>query len=328
MKKLKKKNKEAFIDKSKGYIYILKHDVTHEYLVAAYNELLKEGEIVIAETNYGLDHHYVVGRAHDLLTIYKSSCNCDSAQVTDVDFDENSYSQNIPSSLLYIQRVASAEDKIMMEENRSREAEVKRVVIERANYYKLDMKYLMSHFLTANQRLMIYFSAEKRIDFRDLVRDLGSHFKMRIELRQLKPREMSRLVGGLGICGRNFCCKYIKNCLSDSISLKMAKEQNLSLNTVKISGPCGRLLCCIAYEYDIYLEEKKYYPNSGHKVLVGKDLMKVSDINIINSMVHLVADKRKDKNIQFDNLNVPFSSLEQKENQWKVSDSYYNELLV
>lgn len=130
------------------------------------------------------------------------------------------------------------------------------------------MKLFSAKYMFDEKRLMFYFTAENRIDFRTFVKDLASVFKTRIELRQVSQREEAKMTGGLGICGCQQCCvSYLEQL--DSVSIKMAKDQNLSLNTVKISGNCGKLLCCLAYEYETYKELKKNFPKEGAAVKVN-----------------------------------------------------------
>ena len=127
----------------------------------------------------------------------------------------------------------------------------------------LEMKLVSAHYLLDEQKILFFFTAENRVDFRELVKDLVSVFKMRIELRQIGVRDEARVVGGLGICGRALCCNAITDKLRP-VSIKMAKEQNLTLNSMKISGPCGRLLCCLSYEFDVYREARQTLPVHGH----------------------------------------------------------------
>ena len=126
----------------------------------------------------------------------------------------------------------------------------------------LEMKLVSAHYLLDEQKILFLFTAENRVDFRELVKDLVAVFKMRIELRQIGVRDEARVVGGVGICGRALCCNAITDKLRP-VSIKMAKEQNLTLNSMKISGPCGRLLCCLSYEFDVYRRRASRCPPWG-----------------------------------------------------------------
>ncbi len=151
-------------------------------------------------------------------------------------------------------RVATPEDEKHRLANEEKETEAYNLCLSKIEERRLDMKLVDVEFTFDNSKLLFYFTAEGRVDFRDLVKDLASVFRTRIELRQIGIRDEAKLLGGLGVCGRPFCCASF---LPDfvQVSIKMAKEQNLSLNAAKISGACGRLMCCLRYEYDTYCEE-------------------------------------------------------------------------
>ena len=138
------------------------------------------------------------------------------------------------------------------------------------------MKLISVHFLIEEPKALFFFSSETRVDFRELVKDLVYVFKMRIELRQIGVRDESRITGGLGVCGRPYCCHAISDKLPP-VSIKMAKEQNLSLNSMKISGQCGRLLCCLSYEYGWYAEARKKLPNEGLHLAYDGVNFKITD---------------------------------------------------
>ncbi len=163
-------------------------------------------------------------------------------------------SENIVQPLRPIVRLATKEDIAHNEENSKKEAEAFRVCIDKIAAHKLEMKLVDAQYTFDNSKLIFYFTSAGRVDFRDLVKDLASVFRTRIELRQIGIRDEAKLMGGLGICGRPLCCA---SHLSDfvQVSIKMAKEQGLSLNSTKISGTCGRLMCCLNYEYSTYQDE-------------------------------------------------------------------------
>jgi len=156
-------------------------------------------------------------------------------------------------------RAATEEDIIHHKENETKEIEAFNVCVEKIAEHKLSMKLIDVEYTFDNNKLLFYFTHEGRVDFRDLVKDLASIFRTRIELRQIGIRDEAKIMGGLGVCGRPFCCHAF---LGDfvQVSIKMAKEQNLSLNSSKISGSCGRLMCCLRYEYDVYEEELRKTP--------------------------------------------------------------------
>nr|WP_275045655.1 regulatory iron-sulfur-containing complex subunit RicT [Flexistipes sinusarabici] len=152
-----------------------------------------------------------------------------------------------------ILRKATEEDLNKLEENRKEEQKTFEICKEMINSHRLQMKLLKSEYTLDRTRLTFYFTAEGRIDFRQLVRDLAREFKTRIELRQVGVRDATKILGGFGICGKEFCCSTFLRKF-DNISIKMAKDQNLILNPGKISGVCGRLMCCLMYEKDLYEE--------------------------------------------------------------------------
>ena len=158
-----------------------------------------------------------------------------------------------------VMRRATAEDKKHNQENKAREAEAFRICGEKIAHHGLDMKLVEAQYTFDNSKLLFYFTSAGRVDFRELVKDLASVFRTRIELRQIGIRDEAKLMGGLGACGRPLCCATF---LSDfgQVSIKMAKEQNLSLNSSKISGVCGRLMCCLRYEHEAYVEEIRLTP--------------------------------------------------------------------
>ena len=156
-------------------------------------------------------------------------------------------------------RIATPSDISIYEENKRKEKEAEKICLEKIAEHKLEMKLVDVEYTFDNNKLLFYFTAEGRVDFRELVKSLASIFRTRIELRQIGIRDETKLIGGLGVCGRPFCCKKF---LDDfvQVSIKMAKEQNLSLNSQKISGACGRLMCCLRYEHELYEEELAKLP--------------------------------------------------------------------
>ena len=174
-------------------------------------------------------------------------------------------SKEIISPLKPITRIATAQDVEHYEKNRAAEADAIAVCQKKVEAHGLGMKLVGAEYTFDNSKLIFYFTCESRVDFRELVRDLASTFRTRIELRQIGIRDEAKMLGGIGVCGRKLCCA---NFLSDfvQVSIKMAKEQNFSLNSSKVSGACGRLMCCLRYEHETYEEAIKQTPPNGSVV--------------------------------------------------------------
>lgn len=170
--------------------------------------------------------------------------------------------EKLANTLKKVIRKATPKDLKQYEENKKKEPEALKICEQKIKKHKLDMRLIDVEYKFDNSKILFYFTAEGRIDFRDLVKDLASIFKTRIELRQIGVRDEVRRIGGNGICGRELCCcSFLGN--FDTVSIKMAKEQNISLNPAKISGNCGRLMCCLKYEQDVYEEKIKRLPKIG-----------------------------------------------------------------
>lgn len=171
----------------------------------------------------------------------------------------------LPEDLKKVMRKATAEDLAIKAEHELMEQQARDYCMERIRERNLPMKLINVACLFDKSKVMFYFTAENRVDFRELVKDLVQRFKLRIELRQVGARQEARMIKGLGICGREVCCASMLHNL-DRVSVKMAKEQNMSLNPEKISGLCGRLMCCLAFEYDSYVDMKKNMPKCGKMI--------------------------------------------------------------
>jgi cell fate regulator YaaT (PSP1 superfamily) len=197
-----------------------------------------------------------------------------------------------------IVRIATDKDLRSYEKNKQRENDALDVCREKVRQHSLDMKLVSAHFLSEESKVLFFFTADERVDFRSLVKDLVSVFRMRIELRQIGVRDASRVIGGLTVCGRPFCCHEITDKLRP-VSIKMAKEQNLSLNSLKISGPCGRLLCCLSYEYDFYKEEKGKLPAEGSRFKLEDTLFRVQEVNLLSRNIRLTAQDGRIKDLPF-----------------------------
>ncbi len=190
-------------------------------------------------------------------------------------------------------RLATEEDIRHMEENEARRKKAMKQCQERINAHKLDMKLVDAEYALDNSKLLFYFTADGRVDFRELVKDLASFFHTRIELRQIGVRDEAKMLGGLGICGQPLCCTQF---LSDfqPVSIKMAKEQGLSLNPTKISGTCGRLMCCLKYEQDVYEQLLKASPKMGAAVVTEEGRGVVTEVNLLAETLKVRLDKAPD----------------------------------
>lgn len=192
--------------------------------------------------------------------------------------------EDVVKPLKKIVRLATEQDIKKHEENESKKAKAMELCQEKIQKHNLEMKLIDVEYTFDNNKIIFYFTADGRVDFRELVKDLAGVFRMRIELRQIGVRDEAKLIGGIGSCGRSLCCS---SWLSDfqPVSIKMAKVQNLSLNPTKISGICGRLMCCLKYENDVYMELKKGMPDVGEQVKTPDGMGKVSDTNLLQEIV-------------------------------------------
>ncbi|MFW6329543.1 MAG: PSP1 domain-containing protein [Alkalispirochaetaceae bacterium] len=181
---------------------------------------------------------------------------------------------------------------------------------DRVVYHGLRMQLVRAHFLYDGLKLLFFFTAENRVDFRALVKDLVSHFRTRIELRQIGVREEARMSGGMGVCGRSLCCNAVSDRL-EPVSIKMAKSQNLSLNSMKISGPCGRLLCCLAYEYRFYEDARRQHPTVGCTMRCDGSSCKVVDVNYLSRKVYLSGEEGG-------YVTVPLDQVTRRDGSWEV----------
>ena len=190
-------------------------------------------------------------------------------------------------------RVATEEDKRRIAENAEKEKKAFKLCSEKIAKHKLDMKLVDVEYTFDNNKILFYFTAEGRVDFRELVKDLASVFKTRIELRQIGVRDEAKMLGGLGICGRPFCCASFLGEFQP-VSIKMAKEQGLSLNPTKISGTCGRLMCCLKYEQNAYEELIRITPRVGSYVSTSEGKGTVVEISLLTGLVKVRLDKAAD----------------------------------
>lgn len=230
-----------------------------------------QGEHVIVETARGVEYGYVV------------------LGVKEVEDDK------IIQPLKPVMRVATPEDDEKAEKNREKEKEAFKICQEKIRKHELEMKLIDAEYTFDNNKVLFYFTADGRIDFRELVKDLASVFKTRIELRQIGVRDETKILGGIGICGRPLCChSYLSDFVP--VSIKMAKEQNLSLNPTKISGVCGRLMCCLKNEQETYEELNSHLPNVGDYVTTPDGLKgEVHSLSVLRQLVKVVVNLENDE---------------------------------
>ena len=195
-------------------------------------------------------------------------------------------------------RIATEADEKTALKNREKEKEAFKICLEKIAKHKLDMKLVEAEYTFDNNKLLFYFTADGRIDFRELVKDLAAVFRTRIELRQIGVRDETKILGGIGICGRTLCCHTYLSEFAP-VSIKMAKEQNLSLNQTKISGVCGRLMCCLKNEQETYEELNRNLPGIGDVVTTPQGTTgTVQSVNVLRQMVKIVVDVNDEKEIQ------------------------------
>lgn len=234
---------------------------------------VKLGDDVIVETARGIEYGNVT--------------------MGETEIDESS----LVAPLKNIVRKATEEDTQHHKENLAKKEKAMKICHGKIIAHGLEMKLIDAEYTFDNSKVVFYFTADGRVDFRELVKDLASVFRMRIELRQIGVRDEAKMIGGVGNCGRGLCCN---TWLSDfePVSIKMAKLQNLSLNPTKISGICGRLMCCLKYENDLYVEMKKGMPNVGERVRTPDGPGIVTDVNILENLIKcrlVVEDKDGDE---------------------------------
>ena len=232
---------------------------------------IKQGDKVIVETARGVEFGSVVSGIKEVPN------------------------ETIMQPLKSVIRIATEEDKRNEERNREKEKEAFKVCLEKIREHNLDMKLINAEYTFDNNKVLFYFTAEGRIDFRDLVKDLAAVFRTRIELRQIGVRDETKIRGGIGICGRPLCCHTYLSEFAP-VSIKMAKEQNLSLNPTKISGVCGRLMCCLTNEQETYEELNSRLPAIGDYVTTPDGLKgEVQSVSVLRQLVKVVVNLDDDE---------------------------------
>lgn len=232
---------------------------------------IKQGDQVIVETARGVEFGNVVTGPKD---------------VPDED---------IMQPLKSVIRIANAEDRRNEEKNREKEKEAFQICLEKIRKHGLEMKLIDAEYTFDNNKVLFYFTADGRIDFRELVKDLAAVFRTRIELRQIGVRDETKIRGGIGICGRPLCCSTYLSEFAP-VSIKMAKEQNLSLNPTKISGVCGRLMCCLTNEEETYEELNSHLPSLGDSVTTVEGLRgEVQSVSVLRQTVKVIVTMENDE---------------------------------
>ena len=235
---------------------------------------IKRGDHVIVETARGIEYGTVV------------------SGICEVEDDK------VIQPLKPVIRIANQRDVEQEAANKVKEKEAFKICLEKIQKHNLEMKLIDAEYTFDNNKVLFYFTADGRIDFRELVKDLASVFKTRIELRQIGVRDETKIVGGIGICGRPLCChSYLSDFIP--VSIKMAKEQNLSLNPTKISGVCGRLMCCLKNEEETYEELNRRLPNIGDFVTTDDGYKgEVQSVNVLRQLVKVIVDVDDEKEIR------------------------------
>lgn len=232
---------------------------------------IEPGSYVIVETARGVEYGWVVSGPKD---------------VNDED---------VVQPLKSVIRLATDQDRRTVEKNKEKEKEAFQICQEKIQKHGLEMKLIDAEYTFDNNKVLFYFTADGRIDFRDLVKDLASVFRTRIELRQIGVRDETKIRGGIGICGRSLCCNTYLSEFS-AVSIRMAKEQNLSLNPTKISGVCGRLMCCLTNEQEIYEELNRHLPSVGDSVTTSDGLKgTVHSLSVLRKLVKVVVNLENDE---------------------------------
>lgn len=204
----------------------------------------------------------------------------------------------LTASLKPIIRVATADDTKKYEDNKKKSKRAFDICLEKIAKHKLDMKLIEAEYTFDNNKVLFYFTADRRIDFRELVKDLAAVFKTRIELRQIGVRDETKILGGIGICGRPLCCHTYLSEFAP-VSIKMAKEQNLSLNPTKISGVCGRLMCCLKNEQETYEYLNRKLPGVGDIVTLPDGMKgEVFGVNVLRQLVKVLVDVNDEKEMR------------------------------
>lgn len=276
------------------YVIVLDYCMECYYAFCELDCELKRGDLVVAETRYGLDVVRVAG------AVKNRAIPVNSKDVT------------------CIKNLANTSELKKFAENNDRVQEANKIFREKVALNGLDMRLVTSHFLVPDPKVIFFFTADTRVDFRRLVKDLVSVFKLRVELRQIASRDESKISGGIGQCGRSFCCC----CFSEkppNVSTKMARDQKFSLISQKATGPCARLMCCLAFEHEWYVNEKRRFPPKGFRFSVAGKSFVVSDINMVIGSIMVI--DQQDRVFEASPENFSY-----KNNIWKADHEYFMNL--
>lgn len=248
--------------------------------------------------NAGSSRYYEKGEfplevGHKVIVEDENGLSLGTVSVPEIEVEDDKYSE-----LKQITRMATKEDLSQYEQNKEDEKEAYRICQEKIKSRELPMKLIQAEYTFERNKLLFYFTADGRVDFRELVKDLAAVFRTRIELRQVGVRDETKFLGGIGICGREFCCQTFLTEFAP-VSIKMAKEQKLSLNPTKISGVCGRLMCCLKNEEETYEDLNRRLPIRGELVetLEGREGI-VSNVNVLKQQVSVLFEENDEKEIQ------------------------------
>ncbi len=240
---------------------------------------LYENDEVIVETVRGMEYAKVVTRSSEISK------------------------EELKHKLKPVVRKATGDDKLKYIENKEKEKKAFKICKQKIEEHKLDMSLINVEYTFDNAKVIFNFTSSDRVDFRELVKDLASIFRTRIELRQVGVRDQAKEIGALGSCGRESCCaKWMGD--FQPVSIKMAKNQNLSLNPTKISGSCGRLMCCLSYEDETYVELRKKMPKVGNKILVDGEEVPIIELDILKGLVKVKVENKEEDTYEYKWINV------------------------
>ncbi|MGI6011923.1 MAG: PSP1 domain-containing protein [Ruminococcus sp.] len=264
---------------------------------------VKTGDYVIVETARGVEYGHVVLGPKEV------------------------EEEKVVQPLKDVIRIATKKDQEKEENNRKKEKEAFEICLKKIRKHGLEMKLIDAEYTFDNNKVLFYFTADGRIDFRELVKDLAAVFKTRIELRQIGVRDETKILGGIGICGRSLCCHTYLSEFAP-VSIKMAKEQNLSLNPTKISGVCGRLMCCLKNEQETYEYLNRKLPGLGDRVVTPEGLKgEVQSVNVLRQLVKVLVDAGDEKEMrEYPVEELKFKPRQNKKDKVKLTQEEMKEL--
>lgn len=282
------------ITSEKVYLIVLDYCKESYYAASDDNASFKRGDLVIAKTRYGVDVVRIAGLVEK---------------------------RPLPISakeLVCIKRLANENELATFAENKKKVLECNAIFKEKVVDNKLDMRLVTSHLLTPEPKIIFFFTADTRVDFRRLVKDLVGVFHLRVELRQITSRDESRIKGGIGQCGRAFCCSSFTDKVPN-VSIKMARDQKFSLFSQKATGSCGKLVCCLSFEHNWYLCENKRFPPKGFRFTVSDRKFVVTDVNMVMGCVTVTDSQER-------TFKTPVESFRHENNTWLPDLNYFENL--